>query len=183
MLNKKNITAIVVASLLTACAAPARIDQMIAKPGTSVIASNSQLKNQIAVKEVTGGSSTNPLWTSQIESADFERALEKSLESAGLIAPRQSGRYYVIADMTKVDQPFGGFDMTVTAYIRYIVVERSTGKTVFDKVLSVPFTATVSDAFMGVERLKIANEGAARVNIEKFINDLTSMDITSVSIK
>ncbi len=183
MLNIKKVAVIIIAGLLTACASPARIDKMTASPSVTAVASNSPLKNQISVKEVTGGSSTNPLWTSQIASSDFEQALEKSLGSAGLVAPKQSGRYYVIADMNKVDQPVFGLDMTVTAYIRYILVERSSGKTIFDKVLSVPFTATVSDAFVGTERLKIANEGAARVNIERFISEMKFLNITNVSVK
>lgn len=183
MMNRKVVTAICLASLLSACAAPARIDQMTARPTGAVVASNSAFKGQLAVKEVTGGSETNPMWTSQIASADFERALEKSLESAGLVAPRQGGRYYVVADMTKVDQPLLGLDMTVTAHVRYIVVERASGKTVFDKVMAVPFTATVSDAFLGVERLKIANEGAARVNIGKFIEEIVAMRISDVALK
>ncbi len=178
----KRIAIVALAALVTACASPARIDQMTARTGGGVLVTTSPFKGQVAVKEVTGGADTNPMWTSQIASADFERALEKSLELAGLVAPRQGGLFYITADMVKIDQPLIGFNMTVTASVRYMVIERSSNKAVFDKVIEVPYTATMGDALMGVERLKLANEGAARVNIEKLIAELMALKLSSIAV-
>jgi len=42
---------------------------------------------------------------------------------------------------------------------------------VFQKTIKSPYTATVSDAFVRVERLKLANEGSAKENIYKFLKE------------
>lgn len=41
------------------------------------------LRNKLAIKDVTGGTETNPMWVSKVSSSDFEKALEASLKSAG----------------------------------------------------------------------------------------------------
>ncbi|MEW5771269.1 MAG: hypothetical protein AB1831_13010 [Pseudomonadota bacterium] len=167
---------------LSGCASPARVDSMTVagKPEQRIAAS--PLRDNLAIKDVTGGKETNPMWKSNIGSPEFEAALESSLRAVGLLAPRQGGRYTLTAHMENVDQPFIGLSMTVTASVRYMVVERSTGKEIFNKVISVPYTASVSDAFLGVERLRLANEGAIRENISGLIDELFRMDIKNVSV-
>ena len=46
---------------------------------------------------------------------------------------------------------------------------------VFDQVVDVPYTANFSDAFYGVERLRLANEGAIRVNIGAFLQRIAAL--------
>ncbi len=53
-----------------------------------------------------------------------------------------------------------GFDMTVTSTVTYTLIERASGKTVWQKSVDAPFTAKTSDAFVGTERLRLANEGS-----------------------
>ena len=174
---------VIAASLaLTGCATPARIDEMTARHPMLAPASH-PYREQIAVREATGGSDTNPMWTAEIGTSEFERALEQSLNAAGLGAPRQAGRYYVTADLTNVDKPLLGFNMTVTTKVRYIVVERQSGKTVFDRVEEIPYTATLGDAVLGYERLKLAIEGSARSNITRFISDLIESGVKDVSLQ
>lgn len=169
----------------TGCASPARIERMqtdSTMAQRTVIAS-SGLKENIGIKDVTGGQSTNPMWVSNVSSSDFERALEASLRSAGLLsANRQASKYSLTAHMLKVEQPFMGLDMTVTATVQYSLVERTTGKEVFARTLVAPFTATVSDAFLGVERLQLANEGAMRANIQQLINAFVELKLASLSL-
>jgi len=170
---------IVLAILLTGCASPARVDQMTASGGLSrTVPKDSALKGSIGIKDVTGGRETNPMWVSSVSSADFERALEDSLRSAGLLNPvRSSGRFQLVADLVRLDQPMFGFDMTVTATVRYSIVERSSGKEIYSRVIPTPFTATISDAFSGATRLKLANEGTIKKNIEALIDELVKLQI------
>jgi len=138
----------------------------------------SALRGQIAVKEVTGGRETNPMWVSNVGSSDFERALESSLNRAGLLATSRMGsRYTLTAHILKLDQPLMGASLTVTATVQYTLVERQSQRTVFDRPISASYTAKWSDAFLGVERLKLANEGAARENISRLIDNLASLPV------
>jgi len=162
------------------CASPARVEQMqVASPlATRVAIAGSPLKEQVAIKDVTGGRETNPMWVSNVSSSDFERALEASLRDAGLLsANRQSGRYQLVAHLLKLDQPFAGFSMTVTATVQYALVERSTGQAAWERTITTPYTAQASDAFLGSERLKLANEGAARANIEKLVEAIVTSSL------
>lgn len=171
-----------IAVLLAGCAAPARVDQMTAAPpaASAGVPAASPLRNNIAIKDVTGGQDTNPLWVSNVGSAEFDRALEASLRGAGLLAAtRQDGRYQLTAHLQKLDQPMFGASMTVTATVNYTLTERATGKVVFERALATPYTAAWNAAFIGSERLKLANEGAIRTNIQRLIEALAGLQVAS----
>ena len=55
---------------------------------------NPALKNSVGVAEVTGGRETNAMWTSQVSSDAFKRAIEQSLENAGMFSKIVAGGKY-----------------------------------------------------------------------------------------
>lgn len=171
------------AAMLGGCAAPANVAGMsaVATPQQRIV--STPLRNNVAVRDVSGGKDTNPMWTSQVGNSEFEQALESSLRDAGLLASgKQAGKYTLTAQMEKIDQPVAGFSMTVTATVNYVLVERATGKTVLERRISLPYTATWGAAFAGYERLRLASEGAMKTNIEKIIADLFAMNVTSLAV-
>ena len=175
------ITFLAVLALLGGCATPARVQQMVAaNAGAAQQAVPEYLRASVGVKEVSGGRETNPMWMSQVGSAEFERALEESLRQAGMLSPaRTGGRYLLTADLRTLDQPLIGINFTVTATVDWLMVERSTGREVLRRTLSTPHTARMSDAFMAVERLKLANEGAIRRNIESLIEAVLALPVAA----
>jgi hypothetical protein len=163
-------------ALMSGCAAPARIDQMAAY--SSPIATNPKFKSGIGVADVTGGKETNPMWTSQVSSNDFRRALEISLENSGMFSRVLAGsKYRLTADMVKLDQPAIGFDMTVSSTVRYSLIDMVSNKEVYGRVVQIGYTAKFSDSFLGAERLRLANEGAVKVNIQALIDDLNGLKL------
>lgn len=163
---------LIMGAVLVGCAAPARIEEMSIHT-TNALSHNSALKQAVSVTEVTGGRETNAMWTSQVSSESFRRALELSLNSVGLSAPLASAsRYHLMADILQVNQPLMGIDMTVTANVRYSLVEAISRKEIFSKILTSSYTAKFSDAFAGAERLRLANEGAAKANIQMLTDEL-----------
>jgi hypothetical protein len=172
----KNILLIAAVLILTGCATPAAVENMaVSLPVTQT---NQTLKNAVGVAEVTGGRETNAMWTSQVASDAFKRALEQSLENAGMFSKIVAGsKYQLTADLTRLDQPVMGFDMTVSSTVRYSLIETASRKEVYGRVIQISHTATVSDAFVGSQRLKIANEGAVKANIRAFINDLIALKL------
>jgi hypothetical protein len=159
-------------AILTGCAAPAGIEQMsVNAPVLQSI--DSPLKKSVRVTAVTGGRETNPMWSSQVSSESFQRALELSLQNVGLTNPLiAANKYHLTADILQVSQPMLGLDMTVSANVRYSLIESATRKELFSKVIVGVYTAKFSDAFAGAERLKLANEGAAKRNIQLLVDDL-----------
>lgn len=172
LLNSLKVFSFVALAILTGCAAPAGIEQM--SVNTPIVQSiDSPLKKSVAVTSVTGGRETNPMWSSQVASASFQRALELSLRNVGLSDPLISAnKFHLSADILHVSQPMLGLDMTVSANVRYSLIDASTRKEVFSKVIVGTYTAKFTDALMGGERLKLANEGAAKTNIQLLVDEL-----------
>ncbi len=179
--------AVAVAAIASGCASPAVPANMAMRATDATTARQATpeaFKTNVAIKEVTGGKATNPAWMSNVGSADFERALEDSLRSVGMLASsRESGRYLLTANLAKLEQPMFGFDMTVTSTVTYALIERASGKTVWTKSLDAPFTAKTSDAFVGTERLRLANEGSIRESISRVIRELQAVKVADVSVK
>jgi hypothetical protein len=161
-------------AILSGCATPAAVDQMTARDVYSGgVGSATPLKNSISVRSVSGGQETNPMLMSKVSNEGFQQALEQSLQKALLLAPDANTSTYLLdAKLASLEQPWGGLDMKVTAAVEYSLEEKATGEQLFVRTISTPFTATFGDAALGMERLKIANEGAVRENIEELINGL-----------
>lgn len=166
---------IVVVAVLSGCATPATQVGMTASAPqmASSLTIPDELKGQIAIKDVVGGGETNPMLASNISSSDFEAALEASLRNVGLGAPnRQSGKFLLSSTLVNIAKPFVGVDLTVTTTIHYDLIRRSSNKTAWAKTISSAYTAKFSESFLATERLRLANEGSARTNIETFIKEL-----------
>lgn len=162
---------------LTGCASSAKVESMIVSGTPEQRIQPTPLRQNISVSDVTGGRETNPMWTSQVNSGGFRAALEESLKEVGLFAMGSLGQYYLIANLDELRQPLMGASMTVNARVSYTLHDKSTGKSVYARVIELPYTAAFSDALYGATRLKLANEGAMRVNINALINDLFIIDI------
>jgi len=154
-------------SLLAACASGARTGAMTAPVvPDQIIADNSPVKKAITVGAITGGETTNPLWISKVSNDNFKTALEDSLTLS--VLKGDSGAPYVLnAKLVSLHQPFAGFDMTVTSTVEYSLL--AAGKPVMQETVVTPYTANFSDNFLGMERLRLANEGSIRENIKEII--------------
>ncbi|MEL6212047.1 MAG: hypothetical protein AAFQ96_00485 [Pseudomonadota bacterium] len=134
----------------------------------TIIAEASPLRESVTVGDIGGGKKTNPLWTSQVSSEDFAETLRQAFTAHTMLS-MEDGDYRLDAELVKLKQPLAGFNMTVTADVKYTLTEVATGDVVIDEVISTPYTAKTSDAFIAVERLRLANEGSIRENITQLI--------------
>jgi hypothetical protein len=164
-----------IALILSGCANLGRVDQMAVsgKPGQRV--AESPLRGNIYIQEITTISEENSARTN-VGASVFEQALEQSLRSVGLLASNaKDARYGLTGKIQKIDQPYFGGNMTVTIWTEYVMQDRSAGEEIFRTTIGVPYTARLLDALYGVERLRLATEGAARQNISKLIDDLFAL--------
>lgn len=166
------ILPLLLAAALAGCAAGADSNMMTAslqphlaaKPGTA-------LYQSVGIASIAGGQDTNPLLMSKVSDSDFKTALKNSLLQHQLHAVGPD-KYTVTAEIQALDQPMIGLDMSVTSKVHYKVTRVSDKAVVYDKVISETHTATVGDSPVGVERLKLANEGAIKRNISAFIAEI-----------
>ena len=162
---------LVLATLIMGCATPANRQAMTVSKFEGNVIVNPNLKAKFYVRNVSGGKDTNPLWTSQVATEDFKGALDQSLDAVGYKAERsETATYFIDAELKELDQPLVGLTFDVHSNVFYVVDGKGDKK-------SIPITATgkatVNDAFIAIERLKIANEKSIRENIKAFINSLS----------
>jgi hypothetical protein len=164
---------------LIGCASGAKVENMAVteKMTTSY---PEEIQQNIGVENVIGGQDTNPLWTSEISNDDFKQALKQSLNAQGLLA--EDAQYEMEVQLVNVDQPIFGLNFTVTTEIRYILRNKQDQSIVMDEKITAPFTAGVGDAFVAVQRLRLANEGSAKQNIQSLLEKLNALDIQAQAI-
>lgn len=170
----KKLAAVFGLAILTACASPAEFQNMVVTDAvdTTTVQTTAYHQN-VTVARVDGGEDTNPLWTSEISSEAFEKALIKSLENAGILSELKDGAPYKLrATLLEVDQPIFGLNFTVRTRVRYEVIDTQTNKAIFDQEVPAEHTATFGDSPFAIQRLRLANEGAAKNNIAAFIEKL-----------
>jgi len=165
---------------LGACAPPATYSAMV--PDLAGIDAGVDLargpapsyREAITVAPVSIGNDTGVSWTSQIGSAELQEALVRALMVANL-ARAQNGRFRLEAALLKLERPYAGFAMTVTATIAYRLTETASGVVVYQDTRTSLGTATLNDAVLNVNRLRIADERAIRANLRKLIEDLYAL--------
>jgi hypothetical protein len=164
---------LVAAMFLGGCVSGATPQGMTVKAADLKTPAGPEIAKLVAVGAVTGGEQTDAMWgVSQIDNPAFKRALVSSLRKAGLLSDNPHAKYVVTAELIALKQPFFGMDMKVTSRIRYTLKEAATGAVVLDEEVIAPYTATVGDAFVGAQRLRLANEGSARKSIATLIEKL-----------
>jgi hypothetical protein len=167
---------------LGACAEGARTGQMIITPQVSAEAAvRPALKEAFWIGAIGGGGETNPMWMSNVSESEFSEALRLSLIAHQMLSPvAERAKYHLNANLRQLDRPIMGFDLTVTSTVDYEVREAADGTARFRKTVVAPYTATVSDAFLAVKRLQLANEGSVKENIRRFLDAVTSESWTGL---
>jgi len=154
---------------LGGCATAARPDAMTVKLDTGTAVS-ARLKGAVALGQVSGGESTNPLWISQVDNDGFKKAFEASLTSYGYLATNPaSAKYTVAAKLLKLDQPMFGLTLDVKSNVVYELSGAGASKSY---PVNATGSATFSDAPLAFERLRLSNERAILENIREFLKQL-----------
>jgi len=159
--------------LCSGCATGARPEAMMASTSQSIHQSSSSV-----VVAVMGGKATSSIGASQIADEDFEQALRQSIEQSRLFAHALkdgTANYQLQAFITQINQPMFGASMTVSMEVGYTLARIEPKEVVWRKAVSSTYTAPFSSAFVGATRLRLANEGAAKKNIELAIHEISQL--------
>jgi len=154
---------------LSACAGGPRLEAMVPAVTTStVISEKSPLWKSTGIGEIAGSAKTNKLWKSNISKQVFENVLRQSLGLHAILS-EGAASYKVSAKLKELRQPFIGLELSVTARVKYKVTRTRDGTLVFNREITDTYTSTLKDSYVFSDRLKLANEGAIKANIKKFI--------------
>lgn len=172
----KILTISLCAFFLFGCTHQTRMDQMSYDDiPNSRITFDTALNQSITVGTVTGGEHTNPDWKSRISNSDFTDAVKNSLAGFGLLS--EDGRYNLSISLIRGERPSFGGDMIVATDIKYVLTDSQTRDKVFEETIHASYTVTQKDAWLAIQRLRLANEGSAKESIKGFIGKLAELNI------
>lgn len=174
--------AILLATVLAGCGTPSQPLPMAVTPADALQIRSwvpDALKGQIGVAAVKGGMATNRWWGSKVSADALQQALEESLLSVGMkpLSPEPAPRFELRAELEQLDQPMvPALGVTVGTAVRYTLVDKTSGKTVYQRRIANTDEAGFSEAIISPnERLRIANERALRANIDLLLRDLVTL--------
>ncbi len=167
----KRVIVLVFALAAVGCAA--KVENMVVRPAVPAPPADPSLANGVYLAKVTGPEHSTAMWTSRTDKAGFHAALEQSLENYGLLNRNRDRSAYVLeAHLLRVDEPFGGYNMTVRTKANYLIRRADTGKLYLSETVDRSYTATTADSMAADVRRAMANEGAIRGNLLTFLNKL-----------
>lgn len=128
---------------------------------------------------VNGGRETKASGASQIANADFAAAIRASIEQSRLFerVGTEASDYAVEVYIGQLRQPTMGFDMTVEMETNWTLRRTRDQAVLWQQAVLSKHTATMGDTMVGVKRLRLANEGAARANIETALKAIAALDL------
>ncbi len=175
-ISRRAIRTGLVLSILAGCTP--RVASMIPDQNLqSAAAPNTALYRNILLGEVGGGEEPNPLFEITVGADDFHQSLLQALDRQGFLSDQKGAPFQLKAYIIEVKHPRAAFSITVDSFVRYTLIRVKDGSSVFDDVLQGTFTAGVVDAFFGIERLRIAEEGSIRANISALLGRLQAAAI------
>lgn len=118
----------------------------------------------------TGGSDTGAMDSSNIADADLKSAIEDAVVRNKVfksVVQGNEGDYELSVRVTSLTKPLIGFSFTVEMEAAWSLVKLSDRSVVMRKSVRSAGTATAGDSLVGVTRLRMAVEVAARENISQ----------------
>jgi len=150
------------AAVIAGCATASKPENMV--PVTAIAGARHQASASVVV---AGGQQTDSLGKSQISNEAFQQAIVQSIEknkTFASVVKGAGGDYQLAVTVVSMDQPSFGFSFTVKMEAAWSL-KKADGTVVLQETIRSEGTAGATEAFAGVERLRLANEYAARNNI------------------
>jgi hypothetical protein len=132
---------------------------------------------------VIGGEETTPLSESKISNEAFLQALKKTIDNTHVFSKVTNERSGYLLEV-KIEKQgmsldsIGSVAKTVILATRWKLSKRGFSQSIWIDVISTKYTATFGDAFGGIKRVRLANEGAARNNIKKGLERISQLNLS-----
>lgn len=173
-------------ALLAGCGTPSQPGQM-ALSGSEALQIRGwlpeALKGQVAVAPVRGGFKDGFLWGSSVGAAALQQALDDSCRAAGLVPampPDAASRFELSAEFAPlgaaVAPAAGGVAGASGAALRYTLLDRQSGRIVYQRLIETRGEADFGDAVLQpAGRQRVATERALHANIGQMLRDLVGL--------
>jgi hypothetical protein len=123
---------------------------------------------------ISGGQETSPIGRSKISNRDFTEALGAALEESGLlyVVVDRAGDYHLDVHIEDLRQSHFAWTMKVRLVTSWSLRRRGEREPTWSDGIATNYAVPLPAEFFGIKRLRLANEGAARSNIEAAIVEL-----------
>ncbi|KPK72076.1 MAG: hypothetical protein AMJ84_04945 [Acidithiobacillales bacterium SM23_46] len=160
-------------ALLASCATPATFQGMVADRYDVA----RQHPVSVSVR-TSGGSETSATGKTQISNNEFAKALTESISKSRVfsrVVP-SGGDYLLQVVIVSLEQPTFGGTFTVKMEAGW-TLKRSDGTVVWQEAIRSIHAVSVEEELVGVTRLRVATEGAARENIKKGLAKISRLNL------
>lgn len=160
---------------LAGCASPASTDAMAARGVQNI----QRFQKTVAVS-TQGGRETGAMDSSNISDSDFAKAIETSIINNGVftrIVPSNDSDYILNVSIVNMSKPLFGASFTVDMEAAWSLTNAVSKKAVMRESIKSSATATMGQALVGVTRLQLAVEGAARENIRQGLLAISKLQL------
>lgn len=154
------------------CASAARAEEMV--PTEFEVTDR---HDKSVVVSADGGKSTSGWGQSEIGSEEFARAVVTALERSMVFKSAVQGQeadYRLQVVLGEVGATKSDPEFTAQVTATWTLTDRA-GTKLFDETIAAEGSATIGDAFVGIKRLQIMKERAARANIRLGIERLSRL--------
>jgi hypothetical protein len=160
---------------LGGCSTPVTHEAMVP---VSVPMINHHQKSVAVVAE--GGMETSAAGAPMISNEALRQAVVDAINGTktfSSVVNGKNGDYLLNVNIFNLAQPMFGMAFTVKMEMGWTLKRVDTGAVVWQEMIKSEHTATVSDAFVGATRLKMATEGAARNNVAAGLGKLSALSL------
>jgi len=137
----------------------------------------------VSINKITGGRKSNllnPFETPQIPNSAFVEALSNALAKSGVFRAVIKGNgadYLLDVTILSYSQPLIGFGFDIDMKTKWELTDAKTFLSIWSNTFETTYNGKLFEAFIAVERLQKAKEGAARVNIKEGIRQLSLLNL------
>lgn len=104
----------------------------------------------------------------------FKEALRQAFDQAGWLNETNKAKYSLNAHFIKHEVPFSVFNTKVFSVVHYDLIERRTGKKVYDQTIKMPCVIGMGEIYDGNQRLIAAHACSVRENTTHLLRDLNN---------
>lgn len=162
-------------ALLSGCATPVSHEAMVPTSFENV-KKHPQSVSVVALGGMETESTGKPKISNPMLAQALTEAITKS-QSFSRVVQGNGADYVLTVNIFSIEQPSFGLSFKVKLETGWTLKRADTGATVWQESVVSEHTATTSDAFAAVTRLKIATEGAAKNNISLGIAKLSKLTL------
>jgi hypothetical protein len=128
----------------------------------------------------SGGTETSVTGKPQVSDVELQQAVAVAISQSktfSRVVDGKNGDYILTVNVFSINQPNFGLSLTVGVEMGWTLTRTDSGAKIWQEAIKSEHTVGVSEAFVGVTRLKLATEGAIRNNVKEGLVKIAALSL------